>query len=85
MLFGRCDYCKALAPKWAELGEKFASKADVIIARVDCTVSMSLCSDHEVSACLRSRFTGSGLFGVVWFLVYCSFLVLNHPQKLLMA
>jgi len=32
-----CGHCKSLAPKWTQLGEKYASNPSIVIAQVDAT------------------------------------------------
>jgi protein disulfide-isomerase A1 len=34
-----CGHCKALAPVWEELGEKFASNGNVVVAKMDSTAN----------------------------------------------
>lgn len=34
-----CGHCKKLSPIWDELGEKFASRSDVVIAKIDATAN----------------------------------------------
>lgn len=43
-----CGHCKRLAPTWKELGEKVASKPDIRIAFIDCTVHRDVCQKAEV-------------------------------------
>uniref|UniRef100_A0A2M3Z260 Putative disulfide-isomerase tiga n=1 Tax=Anopheles braziliensis TaxID=58242 RepID=A0A2M3Z260_9DIPT len=49
-----CDYCKKLAPIWAQLAEAHngagsSSASSAKIARVDCTTDGDLCTQQEVS------------------------------------
>uniref|UniRef100_A0A2M4A5E6 Putative disulfide-isomerase tiga n=1 Tax=Anopheles triannulatus TaxID=58253 RepID=A0A2M4A5E6_9DIPT len=47
-----CDYCKKLAPIWAQLAETrngVSSASSAKIARVDCTTDGDLCTQQEVS------------------------------------
>lgn len=46
-----CGHCMRLAPTWEQLAEKLAARADVTIAKVDCTVdgNKELCGDQEVN------------------------------------
>ncbi|XP_041468662.1 thioredoxin domain-containing protein 5-like [Lytechinus variegatus] len=46
-----CGHCRKLAPVWTQLSEKYNTAEDsiVTIAKVDCTVETSLCSDHGVT------------------------------------
>ncbi|ETN67986.1 disulfide-isomerase tigA [Anopheles darlingi] len=47
-----CDYCKKLAPIWAQLAEarnSVNSASSAKIARVDCTTDGDLCTQQEVS------------------------------------
>lgn len=43
-----CGHCKRLAPTWDDLARKFAAKAEVKVAKVDCTIYEALCNSHEV-------------------------------------
>jgi len=42
-----CGHCKRLAPTWDELGDAM-SGTNVVIAKVDCTVSKSVCTGAGV-------------------------------------
>ncbi|RZF46287.1 hypothetical protein LSTR_LSTR011998 [Laodelphax striatellus] len=46
-----CTFCKRLHPTWEELAEMLNEdeNSQVTIARVDCTVSRELCSEHDVT------------------------------------
>uniref|UniRef100_A0A182PAW6 Thioredoxin domain-containing protein n=1 Tax=Anopheles epiroticus TaxID=199890 RepID=A0A182PAW6_9DIPT len=46
-----CGHCMRLAPTWEQLAEKLAARADVTIAKVDCTVDANkeLCGEQEVN------------------------------------
>uniref|UniRef100_A0A182N0B0 Thioredoxin domain-containing protein n=1 Tax=Anopheles dirus TaxID=7168 RepID=A0A182N0B0_9DIPT len=46
-----CGHCMRLAPTWEQLAEKVAGRADVTIAKVDCTVDTNkeLCGEQEVN------------------------------------
>uniref|UniRef100_A0A182J3K1 Thioredoxin domain-containing protein n=1 Tax=Anopheles atroparvus TaxID=41427 RepID=A0A182J3K1_ANOAO len=46
-----CGHCMRLAPTWEQLAEKLAARADVTIAKVDCTVdgNKELCGDQDVN------------------------------------
>ncbi|XP_053678795.1 thioredoxin domain-containing protein 5 homolog [Anopheles nili] len=46
-----CGHCMRLAPTWEQLAEKLASRGDVTIAKVDCTVDTNkeLCGEQEIS------------------------------------
>ena len=41
-------HCKRLAPTWDELSMKLEDKANVKIAKVDCTLDKDLCKKYEV-------------------------------------
>ncbi|KAL8570009.1 hypothetical protein ACOMHN_056441 [Nucella lapillus] len=43
-----CGHCKRLAPTWEELAQSFAGSKEVSISKVDCTVSMKLCTDQGI-------------------------------------
>jgi thiol-disulfide isomerase/thioredoxin len=47
----RCGHCNRLAPTWEQLAEEFNKdeSSQVKIAKVDCTVDTSLCSEHDVT------------------------------------
>src|SRR3954471_21020507 len=34
-----CGHCKALEPKWKELGEKLSSQDDIVVAKLDATAN----------------------------------------------
>ncbi|KFB36747.1 AGAP000044-PA-like protein [Anopheles sinensis] len=46
-----CDYCKKLAPTWAQLAEARNNEAAglVKVGRVDCTTDGDLCTQHDVT------------------------------------
>ena len=46
-----CGHCKRLHPTWDELAKKFNTDdaSEVVIAKVDCTVETSVCSDNDVT------------------------------------
>lgn len=48
-----CGHCKRLHPTWEDLAAKYNEKdeeeRDVLIAKVDCTVETSVCSDQDVT------------------------------------
>ncbi len=46
-----CGHCKALAPDWDTLAEKYAASPSVLIASVDCTTeeNRDLCQEYGVS------------------------------------
>ena len=49
ILFVRCGHCQRLKPTWEELAQKLNNAerdVKVTVARVDCTVDTSLCSEH---------------------------------------
>ncbi|GLH17154.1 Thioredoxin domain-containing protein 5 homolog, partial [Gryllus bimaculatus] len=46
-----CGHCSRLSPTWDQLADKYnsAEKNSVKIAKVDCTVETSLCSEQDVT------------------------------------
>jgi thioredoxin domain-containing protein 5 len=46
-----CGHCKRLVPTWSQLAEKFVGKANIKIAKVDCTLqeNRELCAQQEVN------------------------------------
>nr|CAD7201362.1 unnamed protein product [Timema douglasi] len=61
-ILSRCGHCTRLAPTWEELAESHHkdSDADVTIAKVDCTVETSLCSDNDVTGYPTLKFFKAG-------------------------
>jgi len=57
-----CGHCKRLAPVWEELAAKHNKDVDseVTIAKVDCTVATSLCSEQDVTGYPTLKFFKSG-------------------------
>lgn len=47
----RCGHCKALAPDWDTLADKYSASPSVLIASVDCTIeeNKDLCQEYGVS------------------------------------
>ncbi|KAK3281720.1 hypothetical protein CYMTET_10510 [Cymbomonas tetramitiformis] len=43
-----CGHCKRLAPTWEQLGSALSGNADIVVAKVDCTVSKDICSKAGV-------------------------------------
>ena len=37
-----------MAPTWEDLGKKFESNENIVIAKVDCTQDRDLCTENEV-------------------------------------
>jgi len=57
-----CGHCKRLAPVWEELAAKHNKdvESEVTIAKVDCTVATSLCSEQDVTGYPTLKFFKSG-------------------------
>lgn len=46
----RCGHCQRLGPTWAQLAEMYnEADSNIKIAKVDCTVDSTLCSEHDVT------------------------------------
>lgn len=43
-----CEFCKNLAPIWEELAKKLSFDQSVTIAKVDCSISDSICDRYDV-------------------------------------
>jgi len=57
-----CGHCKRLAPTWEELAVKYnkAEDREVLVAKVDCTVTPALCSAQDVTGYPTLKFFKSG-------------------------
>jgi len=57
-----CGHCKRLAPTWEQLAVKYnkAEEREVLIAKVDCTVTPALCSAQDVTGYPTLKFFKSG-------------------------
>ncbi|KAK2578309.1 hypothetical protein KPH14_002584 [Odynerus spinipes] len=45
-----CGHCQRLGPTWAQLAEMYnEGDSNIKIAKVDCTVESTLCSEHDVT------------------------------------
>lgn len=57
-----CGHCNRLAPTWEQLAEEFNKdkSGQIKIAKVDCTVDTSLCSEHDVTGYPTLKFFKTG-------------------------
>jgi len=57
-----CFYCKRLHPTWEELAEMLNEKegSRITIAKVDCTVESTLCSEHDVTGYPTLKYFDAG-------------------------
>merc|ERR1712168_418578 len=56
-----CGHCKRLAPVWDELAEDYLEdEKDVVIAKVDCTEEIALCSGQDVTGYPTLKFFKDG-------------------------
>ncbi|KAL3822544.1 hypothetical protein ACHAXA_007655 [Cyclostephanos tholiformis] len=57
-----CGHCKALAPDWDSLAEKYAASSSVVIGSVDCTTdeNKDLCQEYGVQGYPTLKFFKDG-------------------------
>ncbi|XP_047349367.1 thioredoxin domain-containing protein 5 homolog [Vespa velutina] len=56
-----CGHCQRLGPTWAQLAEMYnEGDSNIKIAKVDCTIDSTLCSEHDVTGYPTLKFFKAG-------------------------
>ncbi|XP_043489531.1 thioredoxin domain-containing protein 5 homolog [Polistes fuscatus] len=56
-----CGHCQRLGPTWTQLAEMFNEEdRNIKIAKVDCTIDSTLCSEHDVTGYPTLKFFKAG-------------------------